>query len=847
MGLVPGGRVKSYVDFLNRPKRGYHFTVAKEPMTATTALRPVKAEILPDAPIMILGDFPSVDDQMRGRVFSSPRDPLAMFLADAKINKLGCSLSTLMKESPLYGKEEYLYSDKGKKKPIAACYTAALALVAEVKLARPRVIIAIGNLALWALTGKVGLHKWRGSVLSAKPEFGDVKVIPTLTPTSVVKMWEWRPLLMRDLQRANDESLFVGQRRPDWKFILRPSFAIVQDTIQKLIRNADIEVTPLSVDIETRGRMTSCIGLAWTRLDAICIPLMAVGSPGHNFWKEDEELWIMDHLRQLLTHPNVRIIGQNFGYDAQYFAVQAGFLPVVYYDTMLMQHTVFAGMKKSLDFISSMYSDWYVYWKDDGKHWDPSIPEEQHWAYNCEDCVRTFECAEVLDDMLVRAQLISQYHFLRDMWPHVVRTMLRGVRIDEKEKARIATELLTFIGQVKSEIFQILGHEINLASPLQLMKLFYHDLGLKVVKNKQTGQPTTNDDALEIFKKREPILTGLVDRIAMVRSASVLLSTFALMPLDIDKRMRCYYNLAGTETYRLNSGKNAFDSGGNLQNIPKGDEDKAAAKKLELINAGQRQLIVPNLRSMFVPDHGMTFFDADLDRADLMVVIWEADDDDLRAAVRDGIDLHTYNASVLFGVSEAGVTYKLRQAAKQFAHGTNYGGSARTMASTCGLTVHASEVAQRRWFAAHPGIKEWHLRTEAQLQASREVRNPFGFRRRYFDRIESVLPEALAWVPQSTVALVINRGWKRLAERLPEVQVLLQVHDSLAGQFPTVRARPIMREMKKCLEIEIPYAKPLTIGVGISVSQKSWGDCKEVEWPEPLTAPANNDSLILRA
>jgi uracil-DNA glycosylase family 4 len=807
-------------------------------------LQPINATLIPGSKIMIVGDCPTVDDMLRRSAFTGTLGKaLDGFLHDAGIARTECSISTVVKVAPLYGKIENLYTDKKQHKPNAACYKGQTELIAEVNRVKPNVIIALGNLALWALTGKIGANKWRGSVLPAKPEFGDVKVVPTFDPRIVMKMWEWRPIFMRDLQRAKDESATNILSRPAWNFRLRPSFECVRETLAMLRRNAELEVTPLSIDIETRGAMTACIGIAWSRTEAICIPLMAVGAVGHNYWSEAEELFILEELRMLFTHPNVRVIGQNFGYDAQYFAVQAGFLPVVHYDTMLMQHTVLAGMKKSLDFISSMYCDFYQYWKDDGKEWDPKVPEEDYWTYNCTDCCYTFECAEVLDDLIERNRLREQYNFLRDMWPHVVRTMLRGVRVDERAKASVANDLMNFIAETSAEIYAILGHQINLGSPKQLMQLFYGDLKMAIVKNKKTKQPTTDDDALNLFKKREPLLTGLVDRIAMVRSASVLLKTFALMPLDIDKRMRCYYNLAGTETYRLNSGENAFGSGGNLQNIPKGDEDKAAAKKLELINAGKRQLIVPNIRKLFVPDSGMTFFDVDLDRADLMVVIWEADDDDLRAAVCEGIDLHTYNASVLFGVPETAVTYALRQAAKQFAHGTNYGGSARTMAITCGLTVHASEVAQRRWFAAHPGIKEWHRRTEAQLQALREVRNVFGFRRRYFDRIESVLPEALAWQPQSVVALVINRGWKNLAEKMPEVQVLLQVHDSLAGQFPTHRAKPIMRDMKRHLEIEIPYSRPLTIGVGISTSTKSWGDVEETEWPAPLLTgnqPARN-------
>lgn len=812
-------------------------------------MHPVSGTLIPNTRIMIVGDAPTVDDMIRGSVYSGQiGKSLDDFLHSAGILRKQCSITTVVKEAPLHGKVEHLYDDKKLTKPGTLARAGAQQLASEIALVKPAVILAIGNLALWATAGRLGINKWRGSVLEATIGGHTCKVVPTFDPKIVVKMWEWRPILMRDLKRALDESSHRELRRPPWNFQIRPSLEAVTACLDYIEQEyLESGPTKLSVDIETRGGQTACIGIAWTKFNAICIPLMAIGAPGHNYWSEQEEVWIMRRLREILLHPNARIVGQNFGYDAQYFAVQAGFLPVVHYDTMLMQHTALAGMKKSLDFISSMYCEFYAYWKDDGKEWNPKIPEEQYWTYNCEDCVRTYECAEVLDDLLTRSNLQEQYSFLRDMWPHVVRTMLRGVAVDEKEKGRIAVELMTFIDQVKTEIETIIGHPINLASPLQLMKLFYDDLKMAVVKDKKTKRPTTNDDALTLFKKREPILTGLVDRIAMVRSASVLLSTFALMPLDIDKRMRCYYNVAGTETYRLNSGKNAFGSGGNLQNIPKGDEDKAAAKKQELILAGQRQLVVPNLRKMFVPDYGNTFFDVDLDRADLMIVIWEADDDGLRQAVRDGVDLHTYNASALFGIPEGRIVYAQRQAAKMFAHGTNYGGSARTMAINCGFTVHQAEVMQRRWFAEHPGIKEWHRRTEAQLQSTREVRNIFGFRRRYFDRVESILPEALAWQPQSTVALVINKGWKRVREHLPEVEVLLQVHDSLAGQFPTSRARPIMRAMKPLLEIELPYSTPLTIGVGISISTKSWGDCEPVDWPAPLPVQPSNDTLIITA
>jgi len=230
---------------------------------------------------------------------------------------------------------------------------------------------------------------------------------------------------------------------------------------------------------------------------------------------------------------------------------------------------------------------------------------------------------------------------------------------------------------------------------------------------------------------------------------------------------------------------------------------------------------LPNVRRLFIPDAGYVMGDVDLDRADLQVVVWEADDQEMKAMLREGVDMHTENARTL---------RCSRPQAKAWVHGTNYGGSARTMAMAAGVTVAQSEAMQRRWFAAHPGIKEWHRRVEASLQQTRSVRNAFGFRRTYFDRIEGVLPEALAWIPQSTVANVINMGLRNIYQHLPAVQLLLQVHDSLVLQWPVELDPAIRPSIRKQLLIPIPYPDPLTIPVGLKVSPRSWGDCVAVEW-----------------
>ena len=250
-----------------------------------------------------------------------------------------------------------------------------------------------------------------------------------------------------------------------------------------------------------------------------------------------------------------------------------------------------------------------------------------------------------------------------------------------------------------------------------------------------------------------------------------------------------------------------------------------------------RTIALPNIRNLFIPDPGHTILDVDLDRADLQVVVWEADDTDLKRQLKLGVDLHIMNGILLAGKEppdeseliethpnypEHKGRYKQERVfAKAFVHGTNYGGGARTMAVAAGTTVRQMEYLQERWFSIHPGIREWHERTEHQLQTQRFVQNAFGYRRFYFDRIEHLLSEALAWVPQSTVANVTNIGLCNLDERIPEVDLLLQVHDSLVFQVPNYLYPSILPQIRNELLIPIPYPEPLTIPVGATASTKS--------------------------
>lgn len=231
---------------------------------------------------------------------------------------------------------------------------------------------------------------------------------------------------------------------------------------------------------------------------------------------------------------------------------------------------------------------------------------------------------------------------------------------------------------------------------------------------------------------------------------------------------------------------------------------------------------------MIIPDPGYEIVESDLARADAQVVAAEARDYEFLALLQSGLDLHTENAKEIFGIlNDSDVTYETRQKAKVGVHAVNYDVKAKKLAFELGTTVHEADTFIRRWFESHPQIKEWHRRVQSEISTTRSVTNPFGFRMYFFDRPEGLLPKALAWVPQSTVAIVTYKAMFRLEETVPEAEQLLQVHDSIVMQIPKNLCPDIFEKVRSAMMIKIPYETPLVIPATVAHSDKSWGDCEK--------------------
>ena len=243
----------------------------------------------------------------------------------------------------------------------------------------------------------------------------------------------------------------------------------------------------------------------------------------------------------------------------------------------------------------------------------------------------------------------------------------------------------------------------------------------------------------------------------------------------------------------------------------------------------------PNVRKIFLPDPGHIIFEADLAQADAQTVAWEAEDEPLmslfKAARTDpSIDLHSENAKDIYGLMRKPTRHE-RQMAKHGVHGANFGATPYRLAKTLDMTRQQASQFLNRWFRLHPAIKKWHRRVEDQLMETRQIANKFGYRRIFFGRIDNILPEALAWVPQSTTVIIIDKGLNNLCRNLPEAIPLLQVHDSIVGQYLINHHNWIRQRIIQEMTIEVPYDEPMTIPVDLEWSEESWGSVKPL--PDP--------------
>lgn len=399
--------------------------------------------------------------------------------------------------------------------------------------------------------------------------------------------------------------------------------------------------------------------------------------------------------------------------------------------------------------------------------------------------------------------------------------MLRGIPVDRDVLRKLEED----VAREKATRFAIIQRWLPEAtetlprSTPQMRKLFTA-LGLKPGTDRKTHRDTFDNEVLFARSKSHPKLKELLWAIMEYRTLGQMESNFLWAKLDPDGRMRCSFNTASVETFRWSSSKNPWGRGTNLQNVGKPFHNLTGSS-------------LPNLRSAIVPPQGHLLWEPDLAGADAQIVAWDSGDPVMKEVFRKGIKLHAVRAKEIYGASAGpdGKAEPYYTLAKKGGHLWNYAGKAKTMATSLGILVVEAEKIIHRLEGFHPAIPQWHKRIEAQIRTTRTIRNAFGYRIIYLGRTDSLLPDALAWIGQGTVACVANRVAVNIEHNVEGAEFLIQNHDSLVGSTPIELwdvVAPQIRE--QFMRVVVPYPEPLVIPPSLKTSAKSWGDMEGESW-----------------
>lgn len=488
----------------------------------------------------------------------------------------------------------------------------------------------------------------------------------------------------------------------------------VQDALITLRQQKYLACDIETSDVSYNGNKLLLLGIAWSPTEAVAITIFTPQ--------------VVEWLNSLFAAPNIRFIWHNGKFDTTRLKYLSGITARIDEDTLLM-HYVGINEKKGthgLKDLASLYLQapaWEDALKEYKKTWCRQnkiklsdfkysmFPRSVIIPYLHLDCIATYrlcfrfkklmrEGTETLYRMVIRAantfkdiELAGNY--VDQEYINELEQILKAeIDTSQKDLAEAVDRLWDPVAYAKETATKSYSREFNERSPKQLKWLLEKIAGRQLA----SSDKFVMEELIEEFPD-EPFLKA----ISNLRKARKYLDTYVIGIRDSicpDGRIRCTYNLHGTETGRLSS-----DSP-NMQNIPR--------NKL--------------IKNIFVAAPGRKLIQLDYSQAELRVLAYLSQDTYLKDTYKRGEDLHGSMARAIFG---EGFTKEQRVAAKTVNFGIPYGRGAGSIASMLNMSFGEAAKLIQDWFRAAPGAKVF-VDTMRALPTKGEVyTTPFG-RQRHF-------------------------------------------------------------------------------------------------------------------
>jgi len=436
-----------------------------------------------------------------------------------------------------------------------------------------------------------------------------------------------------------------------------------------------------------------------------------------------------------------------------------------------------------------------------------SVPIATATRYASEDADFTFRLYLLLKEELAQEKLDGIFFSLEmPLIPVLAAMEEKGIVVNAAELRSYGVELEKELGTIEKKVWELVGHDFNLASTKQLQEVLFVERKLPVQKRTKTGY-STDTAVLEELAPLDPVPALILRQRMLSKLKNTYVDTLAGLAEQAG-RIHTTYIQTGAATGRLSS------KDPNLQNIPIRDEE------------GRR------IRTSFTASPGSRLISADYSQIELVVMAHLSGDENLIAAFKEGVDIHRRTAAFIFGIEESEVTPENRRIAKTINFGVIYGMSAFRLARDLGISNSKAQTFIDAYFSTYSGVAAFIQKTIAETEHSGYATTMFGRRRKIAainsrNKTERQAAQRVAVnTPiQGTAADIVKRAMlsvdEALRKELPSVSMLLQVHDELVFEAPEadiVRACEIIR---KEMESAATLAVPLRVSIETAFS---WGD-----------------------
>lgn len=519
-------------------------------------------------------------------------------------------------------------------------------------------------------------------------------------------------------------------------------------------------------------------------------------------------------LWSILTDQSITKIGHNLKYDLHIMANEGWDIDKIrpIDDTMLISYALHGTLHgHGLDELAQKYlahtnisfaSLFPPKTKDADMHFD-CLDISLATPYAAEDATI---CMALYD--LMRPQL-NQNEKLRHLYetcdlllmPILLKMERAGVLVNKTGLQQLSNIFHDQLSELESEIWNLAGHEFNIASPKQLGTILFDELNLPANKKR-----STDADALNDLIDFHPI----IEKILNWRSIAKLAGTYAdALPRQIasDGRIHTTYLQTSTNTGRLSS------RDPNLQNIP---------IKTEL---GEE------IRKCFVAPEGKVLISADYSQIQLRLLADVANVHTFKETFNSGKDIHEQTARQIFGIAaDAPVPKDLRRAAKTVNFSIIYGISSFGLSGQLGISRAAAQEIINAYMAGLPEVKEYIEEVKHFATQHACVYTPWGRRIELPEvknpRMRGYAMRAAVNAPiQGFEADLMRRAMVNIEKEImkpnsDKIRMIMQVHDEIIFECDENIAEKFAKEIESAMEnvakLSVPLAADYVIG-------KVWG------------------------